>query len=285
MFVDTLLGFACTFLELHILPNPPETYGEVWTQMEYIYLKDLRGHIRRLEHGFRCFLLFLATELLTSKDGQERAAALLQRPDRAPPRKRPYDPLELVQEERLPKPRSFSALPSFPTGKTKTSRRLRPFEPYDWGEVSAAKEINRLTALTLAIAHAEAHALLLASRLLAGEFYLSSDEVDSPKISGFDNCQRLSADTRVGGYPCYDPSAWPAAAFQHEVQPSLDLPDERGWRRAQTYRVDHPHFPPFFRRLEDWFVSDDLLENVPDEARKCLTELHLSGCRALYTCP
>ncbi len=245
--VANLLGIARTFLDVNLIPNPPETYRQAWTQMEYIYLKHLRAHIRRVEHGVRCLILCLASELLKTKDGQAKAAALWQRPDREPPRKRPYDPLILVQEERDPKPGSFSAIAGYSRPARAKSRRLRPFEPLDWAEVSAVREINRLSVLTRAIGRVDAHALRLASRLLAGEFYTSSDEADGPGITGFDSFVPTQAD--------------------------------------HLYRCERPHFPAFFRRLETWYPPDELFDQASEDARSDLTDLHLAGCGALSACP
>ena len=46
-----LLGRAQTYLEDHIIPNPPETYTQPWTQLCFIHVRKLRRHIRRQANG------------------------------------------------------------------------------------------------------------------------------------------------------------------------------------------------------------------------------------------
>lgn len=180
--LKSLLGHAEFYLDQHLIPNPPETYNQPWTQLCYIHLRKLRSHIRRVEHALRCFILFLATQILNTEAGRARAAELLNQPPREKPRKRPYDPLILMQEKR-PARSSFSAIAGLPARTSRKSGHCHFFEPLDWKEVDGARDINRLKTLASAISQTERHALRLAARLLAGEFYTSTEAATAPRIT------------------------------------------------------------------------------------------------------
>ena len=56
-------------LEDYILPNPVETYLKPWTKMHAVYAKQLRTQVLRVEYCLRCFILFLATQLVETEEG------------------------------------------------------------------------------------------------------------------------------------------------------------------------------------------------------------------------
>ena len=238
--LSRLLDGALGFLDVNLIPNAPETYHQPWTTLYAIHARRLRAQIRRIEHGLRCFILFLATELLKTGAFRAQASSQPAPATRALPQRRPYDPLVLTEADKPAARRSFTPLP-VPSGPARgRSGNKHAWQPLDWAEIDAGTLIKRLQALPGAFARAEAHAERLAQRLYRSEFCLSSDEAEGPLIRCLDG---------------------PFAAHQA--------------RRP---------FPPFFMRLENWYPPPDLLDNIPDEDRIALTELHLDGCWALSAC-
>ena len=102
------LGRIFGYLDANLIPNPPETYHERWTRTEFIYARRLRTMVLRLEYTLRCFLLFLAGELLKTEAGRDRVRASLKPLINAPRQARPYDPLIQLQEK-TPRKRAVCA--------------------------------------------------------------------------------------------------------------------------------------------------------------------------------
>ncbi|MDF1679952.1 hypothetical protein [Ponticaulis sp.] len=240
---------AAAHLDGYLHPNPPETYNEPWTQMEHTYVRTLRKLIARAEYALRCFLLFLAGELLGSETGRKEVEAWLDRPARTPPRKRPYSIFAEHQEKR-PSKGSFTAFSPRASARRRGKRSPRPFEPYDWQVVDCSRLMRRLKRLPDAIANAEAHATRLAAHILSGAFVLSEDELTAPRISVLTS-ERAGAGLRTAG-------------------------EKRC--RAQ---MRSPTYPAFFRCLQHWYPPPDVMERADDTARSTLISLHYKATESL----
>ena len=234
---------AAAHLDAHLHPNPPETYNEPWTQMEHIYARRLRQFIALAEYALRCFILVLAGELLGTGNGRKEVEAYLDRPERDPPRKRPYSIFAEHQEKR-PAKGSFTAFSPRASAPRRGKRSPRPFEPYDWQMVDCSRLMRRLKRLPDAIANAEAHATRLAAHILSGALVLSEDELTAPRISS-----PLSSQT------CGSHSGMTGSHI--------------------------PTYPGFFRCLQHWYPPPDVMERAGDNARSTLISLHYKATESL----
>ncbi|MAI90951.1 hypothetical protein [Ponticaulis sp.] len=242
---------AAAHLDAYIHPNPPETYHQPWTQVEHIYARKLRQLILQAEYALRCFLLFLAGELLARSEGRKRAESLLERPARAPRRERSYSIFAEHQEKR-PALGRFTAFSLRVEKKAASKKDVRTFEPYDWEIVDCSRLIRRLKRLPAAIAKADAHALRFAAHILSGEIALSEDDLSGPRV-GMAISERAGAGLRTEG---------------------------ENWGRAQTRS---PSYPGFFRRLLHWYPPPDMMDRADDEARGTLISLHAHASEMLIT--
>ena len=240
---------AAAHLDAYLHPNPPETSNEPWTQMEHIYARGLRQFIVLAEYALRCFILVLAGELLGTGNGRKEADAYLARPERDPPRKRPYSIFAEHQEKR-PAKGSFTAFSPRALTLRRGKASPRPFEPYDWQMVDCSRLMRRLKRLPDAIANAEAHATRLAAHILSGAFVLSEEELTAPRISVITS-ERAGAGLRTAG-------------------------EKRG--RAQ---MRSPTYPGFFRCLQHWYPPPDVMERADDSARSTLLSLHYKATESL----
>ncbi|HBH88448.1 MAG TPA: hypothetical protein DDZ43_13190 [Hyphomonadaceae bacterium] len=253
---------AAAHLDAHLHPNPPETYNEPWTQMEHIYARGLRQFIALAEYALRCFILVLAGELLGTGNGRKEVEAYLDRPEREPPRKRPYSIFAEHQEKR-PAKGSFTAFSPRASAPRRGKRSPRPFEPYDWQMVDCSRLMRRLKRLPDAIANAEAHATRLAAHILSGAFVLSEEELTAPRISS-----PLSSRTMKS---IRDPETG-----QIVFSGSRICGPHSGMTGSHI-----PTYPGFFRCLQHWYPPPDVMERADDSARSTLISLHYKATESL----
>ena len=286
-------------LEDYILPNPVETYLKPWTKMHAVYAKQLRTQVLRVEYCLRCFILFLATQLVETEKGRQSALKAGEKSFRAPPQKRPYDPLIILEgDDKPPAKGRFCMLSGEPESARKSYRHYYPYKPLDWAEIDISKLIARMNRLPTALKHAYRYAAKLAASLLNQDYALSEDEATTPSVSVLDwgdySGEVVLPGTMGTGFPSgratYGNTALSATHRMNgsSLEPVSCEPWVRGnqqrYREAggQNKRKRHSNYcPVFFRQLDAWHPPPELTEHAMDEERSALHILHLRAGEVL----
>ena len=280
--------------------------------IQFGYMAGLYLHIRRLEHQMRCFILFLAAQLIERGLVKSAPLTLWRRgtSDHTGP-----SPMIRRQDRELralladtPRLSTFSiTTPVIEGGKRRSKRRVKSqykLLPDSLKPIDARHLLARYERLSRVLLRADVLATRLAGRALTvrleAEQPLSSrmlcktqlcnagpgSEVSVNRVSGPVSAVRDFAPHRARddktALPADDPSAGWGPRLNAGKEPSPTL--GHGYLPSQVSAASqHPTNPLYLQSLHSWLAPEPLWESAKDleDEREDLTALHMMATESL----